>query len=89
MISHTTRRFRQGLRALPEEVRRQAREAYKLFLHDPHHPSLRFRRVHPTEPIYSARVGLHYRALGTLEDDEIVWFWIGPHAEYDRLIRQR
>jgi hypothetical protein len=89
MTSHTTKRFRQALRDLPQEVRRQAREAYKLFVRDPHHPSLRFRRVHPTEPIYSARIGAHYRALGTLEGDEIVWFWIGPHAEYDRLIRQR
>jgi len=81
MTPHTTKRFRQALRALPEEVRRQAKEAYKLFVRDPHHPSPRFRQVHPTEPIYSARVGLHYRALETLEGDEIVWFWIGHHAE--------
>ena len=49
--------------ALPEHVRQQARQAYALFQQDPHHPSLRFRQVHPTRPIFSARVGLHYRAM--------------------------
>jgi hypothetical protein len=31
---------------------------------------------------------LAYRALGLLEDDEITWFWIGTHAQYDRLLEQ-
>ena len=44
-------------RALPESVRQQARQAYSLFQQDPHHPSLRFQQVHPTRPIFSARVG--------------------------------
>jgi hypothetical protein len=42
--------------------------------------------VHDTEPIYSVRVTLGYRALGLLEDDGITWFWIGTHAEYDRML---
>jgi len=29
-----------------------------------------------------------YRALGLLEDEEITWFWIGTHAEYDRLLEK-
>jgi len=37
--------------------------------------------------VYSVRVGLHYRALGTAVDDGIIWFWIGTHADYDKLIR--
>ncbi len=32
------------------------------------------------------RVGIHYRALGVRTDDEIVWFWIGSHADYDGLL---
>ena len=72
--------------ALPESVRRQAREAYLLFRQDPLHPSLRFKRVHSARPIYSARVTLDYRALGVREADTITWFWIGSHAEYDTLI---
>jgi hypothetical protein len=47
---------------------------------------LRFKHVHPTEPIYSVRISLDYRALGVLQDDDIVWFWIGSHADYDKLL---
>ena len=86
MISHTTRRFRACLEALPDHVRRQAQIAYRLFLLDPWHPGLHFKPVHPTKPIYSARVGLGYRALGVRDGDAVVWFWIGSHADYDRLI---
>jgi hypothetical protein len=86
VISKTTARFRTALAALPPEIRQQARDAYKLFKQNPHHPSLRFRRVHPTEPIFSARVTLGYRAVGIREDDTIVWFWIGAHAEYERVL---
>jgi hypothetical protein len=74
--------------ALPEPVRQQARQAYALFQQDPHHPSLRFRRVHPTRPIFSARVGIDYRVVGIRDGNDISWFWIGSHAEYDRLLKQ-
>ena len=69
------------------EVRAQARAAYRLFQNDPQHPSLRFRRVHQTEPVYYARVGMHYRAVGVVEGDTITWYWVGSHAEYDHLLR--
>ena len=36
---------------------------------------------------WSVRVGLHYRALGVSAPDGIVWFWLGSHTEYERLIR--
>jgi hypothetical protein len=75
-------------RALPDSVRQQTRQAYALFQQDPHHPGLRFRQVHPTRPIFSARVGLHYRAVGIRQGNDISWFWIGSHAEYDHLLSQ-
>jgi len=75
-------------RALPEQIRQQARQAYAFFQQDPHHPSLRFRQVHPTRSIFSARIGLHYRVVGVREGNDIFWFWIGSHAEYDSLLRQ-
>ena len=86
MTSKTTGLFRSALSALPPEIQQQAREAYKLFEQNPHHPSLRFRKVHATEPIFSARVTLNYRAVGIREGDTIIWFWIGSHAEYERLL---
>jgi len=86
MNSCTTERFRTCLGRLPQEIQRQAREAYTRFAEDPSHPSLRFKRVHPTEPVYSVRISLDYRALGVRDGDTVVWFWIGSHADYDRLL---
>jgi len=74
-------------KALPAEIRRQAKLAYEQFRRDPFYPSLQFKRVNQKHPFFSVRVGLYYRAVGIREqDDLIVWFWIGTHAEYDRLI---
>lgn len=89
MKSRTTAAFRRAFAALPEDVRGQARRAYAQFRFNPGHPGLRFRQVHATRAIYSARVGLHYRAVGVVANDEIVWFWIGSHDDYERLIAQR
>ena len=50
---------------------------------DPHHPSLHLKKV---DQLWSVRVGAHYRALGMDGPDAIVWFWIGSHAEYDKLV---
>ncbi len=88
MISKTTKRFRATLAELPKEVQRQAQESYKLFSQDPKHPSLRFKKVHTTEPVYSARINVDYRALGIVDGEEIIWFWIGSHADYDKLLDQ-
>jgi hypothetical protein len=88
MNSRTTRRFRELLAALPAHVRQQAREAYRLFQQNPAHPGLRFKEVHADPPIYSARVGIGYRAVGVLDGDTVVWYWIGSHADYDRLLAQ-
>jgi hypothetical protein len=88
MISHTTQGFRKGLSKLPDSVRLQARIAYRQFMKNPYHPSLQFKSIHETDPIYSARINLDYRAVGIMNDNEIVWFWIGPNSEYDKLIRR-
>ncbi len=86
MKSKTTKRFRAGVKTLPESIRKQAREAYRLFRQNPYHPSLNFKLVIPAERVYSVRIGIHYRALGRWIGDEVVWFWIGPHAEYDKFL---
>ena len=86
MISYTTDSFWKHYGQLDEQVKRQARIAYRLFEQDPSHPSLGFKKVHQTKPVYSARVTLGYRAVGIRDGNEIVWFWIGPHDEYERVI---
>ena len=88
MNSRTTRQFRELLAALPRHVRQQAREAYRLVRDTPRHPGLHFKRVHEDPPIFSARVGIGFRAIGVRDGNTIVWYWIGSHAEYDRLVAQ-
>lgn len=88
MNSRTTPGFWDLLSVLPSHVRRQARDAYQLFQQNPAHPGLRFKKIYPDPPIYSARVGIGYRAAGVLKDGTIVWFWIGSHADYDKLLEQ-
>jgi hypothetical protein len=36
---------------------------------------------------WSARVGIHYRALAIADESDFIWVWIGTHEEYDRLIK--
>jgi len=86
MGSRTTRKFRDALNSLPTDIQKRARETYSLFRENPSHPSVRFKKVHATEPIYSARVTLEYRAVGMIQDDVIIWFWIGTHADYEPLL---
>jgi mRNA-degrading endonuclease RelE of RelBE toxin-antitoxin system len=88
MKSHTTRRFRKAFEKLPASIQQQAREAFARFLQNPYHPSLHYRRVHSTQPIYSARISLNYRAVGVLEGDTMIWFWIGSHEDYNNLLNQ-
>lgn len=88
MTSRTTQRFRKALQKLPARIQRQAKEAYELWKQDPHHGSLQFKRVHPIEPIYSVRVGIGWRAVGVQNGDVMIWYWIGSHSDYDKLITQ-
>lgn len=55
---------------------------------NPDMPGLQFKRVGRTRPVYSIRIGDHYRALGVLQDDVVTWFWLGTHDEYERLLKQ-
>ncbi len=41
------------------------------------------------EVLYSVRIGLHYRALATMENGVLVWFWIGHHSIYDKIVAGR
>ena len=87
LLSVTTHKFREGYANLPEAIQRTTRKAYYLWKADNAHPAAQFKLVHPNKPIYSARAGLGYRAVGIKETDTIIWFWIGPHSEYNRLLK--
>jgi hypothetical protein len=84
MRSSTTKRFREAFGRLPPEIQRLTREKYRFWLRDPAHPSLRFKRA---GEYWSVRINDGYRALGRERDGVLYWLWIGPHDEYERLIR--
>lgn len=86
MQSRTTRKFRRLFSGLPIGVQEDARRAWRLFESNPAHPGLQFKKLEGEENLYSARIGLEYRALAVMKKDGIVWYWIGNHSEYDRLI---
>ena len=86
MNSVTTERFRRAYDRLPEHIQEQARKAYRIWKKDTSHPSVQFKQIHKNEPIYSVRITLSYRALGVKDKNTIIWFWIGSHAEYDKLV---
>jgi len=88
VISRTTEKFRALFKLLPKTIQTQAKHAYLQFKKDPYHPSLQFKRVHSAKPIYSVRVNIDYRAVGIIKNNEIIWFWIGSHSVYDKLLKK-
>ncbi|HQV70174.1 MAG TPA: hypothetical protein PLJ62_11570 [Thermoflexales bacterium] len=88
MNSQTTPDFRKRLMALPPDVRQKARQTYKVWQKDPSHPSLHFKRINENRPLYSVRITLKWRSVGLLKEDTMIWFWIGNHQDYDRLVNQ-
>jgi hypothetical protein len=86
MKSRNTRQFREMFATLLAHVRNQAREAYRLFRDNPQHPGLHFQKVFDDPVIFSAPVGISYRAAAALDGDSLIWFWIGSHGEYDKLL---
>lgn len=69
--------------ALPQSIQKLADKNFKLLKRDPRHPSLHFKKV---RRFFSVRVGLSHRALGTEVPDGVLWFWIGTHSDYDKLV---
>ena len=88
MNHYTLPRFWKHYHALPKEVQRLADEQFERLKSDPKHPSLHFKKVGRRKQLWSARVGMHYRALGLDKPEGVVWVWIGTHAEYDKLLAQ-
>ncbi len=85
MTHHTSSRFWVHYEMLPAAIRTQADKQFALLKGYPSHPSLRLKKV---GKFWSARVNAEIRALAVQMEDTLVWFWIGDHREYDRLIKK-
>ncbi len=61
--------------------------ALKLFKHDPHHPSLRYKKMtcKKEKERYSIRIpGTQYRILMNIYADDVYLVCVCSHDEYDR-----
>ena len=83
MSHHAAPDFWSCYQALPAEVRELADKSFSLLKSNPQHPSLHFKKV---GRYWSARVGLRHRAVAVEAPDGLLWFWIGAHAEYEKLV---
>ena len=83
-MHRTDPRFWRHFERLPESVQRTARRNFRLLKANPNQPPLHFKKV---GKLWSIRVGLDYRALAVKDGSDFIWFWVGKHDEYDRLIR--
>lgn len=69
---------------LPKDIQELADKCFELLKTDPKHPSLHFKKV---GKFWSARVGIKYRALAVEVEEGLIWFWVGNHSEYERLVK--
>ncbi len=77
--------FWEGYATLPPQTRNQADKAFALLKQNPKHPSLHFKKIGRR---WSVRIGSKHRALALEIDDGFLWYWIGPHDAYERMIRE-
>jgi len=84
MIHFASPSFWLAYESLPVSVQKVADRNYKILQENPKHPSLHFKKV---GRYWSVRAGIHYRALAVEIGNDLLWFWIGSHAEYDKLIK--
>jgi hypothetical protein len=79
-----TQRFWTALENLPPAIQNVARKNFELLKVNQQHPSLHFKKV---GQFWSARVGIHYRALAVKDGEDFIWVWIGTHDEYDQIVK--
>jgi len=77
--------FWEHYQKLPVAIRQLADKNFELLKQNPFHPSLHLKSI---GDFWSVRVGVKYRALATETPESLTWFWIGPHAEYDKLVNK-
>jgi hypothetical protein len=82
--SKRTASFKKLYLSLPEKAQKEADEAYRRFKADPDYPGLGFKHI--TGQYYSVRISGSYRALAMLRAGYWLWFWIGTHTEYDKIL---
>ncbi len=83
MNHFTVPSFWKGYDLLPKNIQNLADKNFILLKENYQHPSLHFKKI---DKYWSVRIGLNYRSLGIEIEEGILWFWIGNHNDYDKLI---
>jgi hypothetical protein len=84
--SYAPAEFWQHYNRLPSAAQKLADKTFAFFKRDPLYPSLHFKEIR--KGIWSVRIGDHYRALAKRRPDGWMWFWIGTHEEYNKLVKR-
>ncbi len=80
MRHFSTPSFWENYDKLPKKIKKLADNKFNLLKNNPYHPSLHFKKV---GEYYSTRISSDYRALATKTENDIIWFWIGKHSDYE------
>lgn len=90
-----TRGFKELFAKFPKRAQELATAAFRQFVADPDHPSL---RRHPLEDSdkgrhragsFSVSITMRYRAIYAVDGTVNVWYWIGSHNDYENFIGKK
>lgn len=85
MISRVRPSFWRAYGALDSRVKEAALRCYGLFMENPGHPSLRFKKLAGHDGIWSVRINESFRAIAERDGDTVTWVWIGSHNDFNKL----
>ena len=83
MKHFATSEFWDAFDRLPAPIQTKAKKNFELLKTNASHPSLHFKKINQFRTV---RVGLRFRALAIESENDLIWFWIGSHAEYDKMV---
>ena len=84
MNHFTVPSFWKNYDSLSKNIKALADKNFELLKENPKHPSLHFKKI---DKYWSVRVGLNYRSLAVEVEEGVLWFWIGTHSNYDKLLK--
>ena len=87
MDAFTVKSYWKSYKGLPKKIQRDADRKFDLWKMNPFHPSLDFKCVNTEYNIWSVRVTMDYRALAVRSEKSVIWYWIGDHDKYEKLLK--
>jgi mRNA-degrading endonuclease RelE of RelBE toxin-antitoxin system len=79
MRIQTTRPFDRDYDDLPEPIKEQTDKQLSLFLDNPHHPSIRIKKIKGYPKIWEGRITKNYRFTFQIEGEIYILRRIGTH----------